>query len=114
MFPLAFFTNRHSFRRFYAFSLAVQKKELEYLDASEDDRLGLKVDAAAHRVDDRVRLFEDLLLHERVVVPLHDLLDLHFQRRDLAVVGVVGVAVQPVDAQRALLHGRNVIILQVP
>ncbi len=54
-----------------------------HLDASEDDSLGLEVDAAPHGVDHRLGLLEDLLLHERREVALHDLLDLHLQSRDL-------------------------------
>ena len=44
----------------------------------------LKVDPSSHRVDDRLRLLEDLLLHERGEVALHDLLDLHLKSRYLS------------------------------
>ena len=45
--------------------------------------LQFKVDPAPHGVDHGLRLLEDLLLHERVEVALHDLHDLHFQGGDL-------------------------------
>lgn len=41
---------------------------VHYLDAAQDDGLGLKVDAASHRIHHRFWLFEDLLLHERAVI----------------------------------------------
>ena len=55
----------------------------ELCDASECDLLGLKVDPSPHRVDDGLGLLEDLLLHERGVLALHDLLDLELQGEDL-------------------------------
>ena len=54
------------------------------LDAAQGDALVLKVDAAPHGVDHGLGLLEDLLLHERGVVALHDLLDLKHQGGDLA------------------------------
>ena len=43
-----------------------------------------KVDTPPHGVDDGLGLLEDLLLHEVVVVALHDLLELHLERGHLA------------------------------
>ena len=59
--------------------------------------LQLKVDPSSHRVDDGLRLLEDLLLHERGEVALHDLLDLHLEGGDLP--GQVALLVVPVDGQ---------------
>lgn len=55
-----------------------------YLDSTEPDSHVVEVDPAPHGVDDRLWLLEDLLQHERVKRPLHDLLDLHLEGRDLA------------------------------
>ena len=44
----------------------------EVFDAPQHDALGVKVDPAPHRVDDRLGLLKDLLLHERGVVSLQE------------------------------------------
>ena len=46
--------------------------------------MSVKVDASPHGVENRLWLLEDLLLHEVLVVALHDLLQLHLERGDLA------------------------------
>ena len=56
-------------------------------DAAEGDFLVRVVDAAAHRVDNGLGLLEDLLLHEELVVALHNLLQLHLERGHLAATG---------------------------
>ena len=70
----------------------------------------LKVDPSSHRVDDGLRLLEDLLLHERGEVALHDLLDLHLEGGDLP--GQVALLVVPVDGQDPQLHGCHIVVLQ--
>ena len=70
----------------------------------------LKVDPSSHRVDDRLRLLEDLLLHEGGEVALHDLLDLHLEGGDLP--GQVALLVVPVDGQDPQLHGCHIVVLQ--
>ena len=70
----------------------------------------LKVDPSSHRVDDGLRLLEDLLLHERGEVALHDLLDLHFEGGDLP--SQVALLVVPVDGQDPQLHGCHIVVLQ--
>ena len=70
----------------------------------------LKVDPSSHRVDDGLRLLEDLLLHERGEVALHDLLDLHLKGGDLP--GQVALLVVPVDGQDPQLHGCHIVVLQ--
>ena len=45
--------------------------------------LQFKVESSSHGVDNRLRLFKDLLLHERVEVALQDLLNLHLEDDDL-------------------------------
>ncbi len=75
----------------------------EVLDAAEDDGLILEANPAAHRIDHRLGLLEDLLLHEAAVVALHDLLNLHLQGDDLAGErggrGPLQVALQSVDGE---------------
>ena len=56
----------------------------EVLDAAEGDLVLVEVDAPPHRVDDGLGLLEDLLLHEVLVVALHDLLQLHLQSGHLS------------------------------
>ena len=70
----------------------------------------LKVDPSSHRVDDRLRLLEDLLLHEGGEVALHDLLDLHLEGGDLP--GQVALLVVPVDGQDPQLHSCHIVVLQ--
>ena len=41
--------------------------------------LQFKVESSSHGVDNRLRLFKDLLLHERIEVALHDLLNPHLE-----------------------------------
>ena len=77
-------------------------------DAAEGHLLVDVVDAAAHRVDDRLGLLEDLLLHEEVEVALHDLLQLHLERRHLAAMKWQGSShytdvLSPVDAKAKAL-----------
>ena len=71
------------------------------LDAPQDNHFVLEIDTASHCVYDGLGLFEDLLLHERRVAALHDLLDLHLEGGDLSVVGIVNTAFESVDAQDA-------------
>ena len=70
----------------------------------------LKVDPSSHRVDDGLRLLEDLLLHEGGEVALHDLLDLHLEGGDLP--GQVALLVVPVDGQDPQLHSCHIVVLQ--
>lgn len=72
----------------------------------------LEIDASPHGVNDGIGLLEDLLLHEEIVVALHDLLQLHLQGGDLALVRVVASASDPVDAERAVFDRGNVVILK--
>ena len=58
-----------------------------YLDSTEPDRHVVEVDPSSHGVEDRLRLLEDLLQHERVERALHDLLNLHLEGRDLTEIG---------------------------
>ena len=58
-----------------------------YLDSAEPDRHVVEVDPSSHGVEDRLRLLEDLLQHERVERALHDLLNLHLEGRDLTEIG---------------------------
>ena len=46
--------------------------------------LQLKVESSSHGVDNRLRLFKDLLLHERIEVALHDLLNPHLKEDEQA------------------------------
>lgn len=86
--------------------------KVSYFDSAQRNGIVLKVQTSPHRVHHRFRLLEDLLLHEVVVIALHDLLNLHFQGRDLASVRIVHAATKTMDAQRALLNGRDVVILK--
>ncbi len=68
-----------------------QLKRVLHLDPAQGHRALVEVDPPAHRVDDGLRLLEDLLLHEGGELALHYLLDLHLERDDLPRDGVVGV-----------------------
>ena len=59
-------------------------RDRSYLNPAKNDGPVFEVDSSSHRVDDRLRLLEDLLQHERVERTFHDLLDLHLQRRDFS------------------------------
>ena len=50
--------------------------------AAEDDLVLVEDDAPAHGVDDGLGLLEDLLLHERVKLALHDLVQLELDAVD--------------------------------
>ena len=52
------------------------------LDSAKGHHLLLEVDSSTHRVDDRLGLLKDFLLHKGGVVALHDLLDLHLEGGD--------------------------------
>ena len=43
------------------------------LETAEHNRPGIEVDTTSHGVDNGLRLLVDLLLHEMVVLALHDL-----------------------------------------
>ena len=89
---------------------------MDDLDPTQDDALRLKVDPAPHRVDHRLRLLADLLLHERRVAALHDLLDLHLEGDDLSTFRRLHLhaPADPVDGEGAsVAHRRHVIVLQV-
>lgn len=72
------------------------------------------VDTSSHGVDNRVWLLEDLLLHEVLVVSLHDLLDLQEKLVDLTGLWLidVSVALDAMDAQVSVLDDGNIVIFQ--
>lgn len=52
------------------------------LQTTEGDGVGVEVDTTTHSVDDRLWLFVDFLLHEVVILTLHNLGKLNFKRLD--------------------------------
>lgn len=84
------------------------------LETSEGDGVRVKVDAAAHRVDDGLGLLVDFFLHEVVKRPLHDGGELNLERLDGAD-GRHGAVVlaQAVDVELALGNVRDVVVLEV-
>ena len=46
--------------------------------------LQLKVESSSHGVDNRLRLFIDVLLHDRIEAALHDLLNPHLKEDEQA------------------------------
>ncbi|KAG9527140.1 isomerising glucosamine-fructose-6-phosphate aminotransferase, partial [Aureobasidium melanogenum] len=79
---------------------------------TQSNGLVFEVEATTHSVDDRLRLLEDLLLHEVVVTALHDLLELDLDGldgTDLAVVDVSNIVVLEVENLLGVLdNGRRV------
>jgi hypothetical protein len=69
------------------------------LESSEGDGVGVKVDAASHRVNDRLGLLVDLLLHEVVERSLHDGRELNLERLDGANRRHAVVATEAVDVE---------------
>ena len=72
------------------------------------------VDAASHCIYDRLGLLEDLLLHEVLIVALHDLLYFHHELLYLAMSWLVGVA-ESLDAmygELAFAHHCHVVVLE--
>lgn len=82
-----------------------------YLDSAQSDGIVLKVEPPSHSVHHRLWLLKDLLLHEVLVIALHNLLNLHFERRDLAGVRIVHATTQPMDTQGAFFYGRDIVVL---
>lgn len=85
------------------------------LDASKNDA-SVTGDSSAHGVHNGLGLFEDLLLHERLVVAEHNLLELHGETLDDAGLlrgnAPVVVTVDPVDGQMACVDEGDVVVLQ--
>ena len=87
----------------------------EVLDAAECDLelIGAGAHATAHRVHHRLGLLEDLLLHEVLVVALHDLLDLEQELVYLAMRRLVVVAaLDAMDGEATVAHHGHVVVLQ--
>lgn len=82
--------------------------------AAEDDLVLVEDDAAAHGVDDGLGLLEDLLLHERVKLALHDLVQLELDAvdRPRAVIRLV-LLLAPMQGQTAIANGGNIIVLEI-
>ena len=84
------------------------------LNAAQSHFELLVVHTASHRVYHGLGLLEDLFLHEVLVVALHYLLDLEHELLDLAVRGLVGLAValNAVYGQFAFAYYRHVVVFQ--
>ena len=71
-------------------------------------------DASTHRVDDRLGLLENLLLHKRRKLSLHDLLQFEFELVDAARSVVAGRRrLDPMQSEAALHHRGDVVVFQV-
>mgnify|MGYP001584252088 CR=1 FL=1 len=84
------------------------------LEAAERDRVRVKVDAATHRVDDRLGLLVDLLLHKVVERALHDGRELNLERLDRADRRHAVVAAQAVDVELCTAGSERISCPSVP
>lgn len=82
-----------------------------YLDTTKGNWIVLEVETSSHRVDDRLWLFKDFLLHKVLVIAFHDLLNFHLQNSDFTGMRVVQCASQSVNAQCAVFYCSNIVIL---
>ena len=83
------------------------------LKAFKHDGSFLKVHATPHRIDHGLWLLENLLLHERGIVFLHNLLDFHFEGCNLSSVGIADVVLQSMDGQQSVFNCGHVVVFQV-
>lgn len=83
------------------------------LETSEGDASRVKVDSSSHSVDDRFRLFVNLLLHKVVELSLHDLGELDLEGLDSSNRRKSVVLAKSVDVKFTFANVSNVIILEV-
>lgn len=80
---------------------------------SQRDPARIEVDASSHRVDDRFRLFVDLLLHEMIERALHDGGQFDLERLDGTNSRDAVVFSQSVDVELALGDMSDVVVFEV-
>lgn len=80
---------------------------------TKSDHLVLDIETTTHGVDDRLRLLENLLLHEMVKLALHDLLELQLEGLDGTDVWRAVVLGEAMDVEGSVVDVGDIVVLEV-
>lgn len=95
----------------YIYIYTTFNSENSYFNTTESDGVVLEIKTSSHCINDRFWLLENFLLHEVLVITLHNLLDLHLQNRNFSSMRIIHTTTNTMNIQSSIHHSSNVVIL---